>query len=89
MDEPVAKSLKLTLHAEAKMIERAIEFAWVVRAVRAPDWITDDPSSPGLQRRFAAVPEFGDRILRVVCFEADNELRIVTALFDRNAKRPT
>lgn len=71
------------------MTERGIAFSWVELAARDPLWHEPDPNDPALQRRFRSIPEFGDRILRVVCVETETTIRIVTATFDRNARRPT
>ena len=51
-----------------------------------PDWIEPDPQ-PGVARYFGIVPEFGGRVLRVVIAETADERRILTAHFDRNARR--
>ena len=83
----VEKPLVFTLHAEAKLAERAIARAWVERVTRAPDWVEREPHDDAADRRFGAVAEFSGRVLRVVCVETKTEIRIITATFDRNARR--
>ena len=81
------KKLFLTQHAQDAIDEREINPAWIERAVRAPDWTRPDPRRAGVERRFLAVPEYGNRVLRVACYETALEIRILTVFFDRNARR--
>ena len=81
------KPIVLTRHAQTKMDERRILKSWVESIVQRPQWIEADPLDPDLERRFGSVAEFGERILRVVCVETDSTIRIVTATFDRGARR--
>ncbi len=80
------KPVVLTVHAAQVAKERDIRMEWIEVAVRHPDWKEPDPS--GAERRFRAIPERDGRILRIVCTEADTEVRLITAFFDRNARRP-
>ncbi len=82
------KPVCFTLHAQAKLAERGIPPEWVEDVVRYPDWTDAEPHDRDAERRFGPVPAFGGRILRVVCVETDDHIRIVTATFDRGAKRP-
>lgn len=82
----MAKPITLTRHAELRLRERRIPFAWVERAARAPLWTEPEPKDPTLERRFAAIPEFGNRTLRVVCAETSTEIRVITVTFDRGAR---
>ena len=41
-----------------------------------------------VERRFCAIPEYGNRVLRVACYETALEIRILTVFFDRDARRP-
>lgn len=82
------KKIVLTEHAEDAIIERELEFGWIERTVRHPEWIVADPRRAGIERRFGIIPENGGRALRVACYETDTEIRIVTVFFDRNAKKP-
>lgn len=60
---------------------------WVERTVREPEWTRPDPRRVGVERRFRSIPEFGNRVLRVVCYETALEIRILTVFFDRTARR--
>ena len=82
------KSLFLTQHARDAIDEREIDPAWIERAVRMPDWTVPDALRPGVERRFRAIPEYGNRVLRVACYETVDEIRILTVFFDRDARRP-
>lgn len=82
------KKLFLTQHAQDAVDERKIDPAWIERAARAPDWMSPDPRRDGVERRFRAIPEYGSRVLRVVCYETALEIRILTVFFDRDARRP-
>jgi hypothetical protein len=68
--------------------ERAIDAAWIERTVLAPDWVSPDPSDPKVERRYRAIAEHGERVLRVACVETATEIRVLTVFFDRGAKRP-
>ena len=83
------KSLEFTAHAMTALGGRSLELEWVERAVFAADWNEPDLSWANVERRFKMIPENGSRILRVVCLETDTNIRIISAFFDRKAKRPT
>ena len=83
------KPLLFTRHAEDVIVERKIDRSWVERTVRQPDWSHPDPYRAGVERRFRRIPEYGGRMLRVACTEAEYEIRILTIFFDRNAQRPS
>ena len=55
--------------------------------VRKPAWVEDDPSDAAVQRRFGLVAEFGGRVLRVAVRESASEVLVVTAVFDRGARK--
>ncbi len=82
------KPLRFTVHAQTVVSERGLELSWIEDAVLQPDWTEIDPSEPPLQRRYRRVEERGGRILRVICLETDEEIRIITAFLDRKAQRP-
>ena len=50
--------------------------------------VAPDPQGNGIEQRFRAIPEYENRVLRVACLETAAEIRILTAFFDRKAKRP-
>lgn len=81
-----AKKIVLTRHAEQKLEERGLKREWVERTIRKPLWVEPEPHDKPAERRFASIDEFGGRTLRVVCVETGTEVRVITAMFDRNAR---
>ena len=81
------KALLLTAHAWIRLRGQDIDGEWIERTARNPDWTSADPRDPALERRYKVIPEFGHRILRVVCAETDSSIRVISVLFDRNARR--
>jgi uncharacterized DUF497 family protein len=55
--------------------------------VRTPDWVEPQANDPQVERRFRVIGEFGGRILRVACVETDAAIRVISVMFDRNARR--
>jgi hypothetical protein len=83
----MAKPLRMTVHGDTALRERGIKLRWVETAISQPDWTTLDPR-PDRMRAFKTIPERDGRILRVVYAETVTEIRLITAFFDRNAKKP-
>ena len=81
-----AKKIVLTRHAEQKLEERGLKREWVERTARNPYWIEPEPRDKSAERRFAPIHEFGGRVLRVVCVETGDAIRVITVLFDRDAR---
>ncbi len=81
------KPVRLTRHAEDNLLLRNLPLEWIVRAIEAPDRIAPDPRGPGYTRRYRILPEAGERIIRVVCFEDATEIRVLTAFLDRVERR--
>ena len=84
---PLPIVLRLTDHAERELRRRAIARAWVEATIATPDWTAPDPRDPGLTRSFKAIATFGSRVLRVVHRPAGDDMLVITAHFDRRAKR--
>jgi hypothetical protein len=82
------KPLVFTKHAEDAVSQRELKRDWIEDAVYAPQWAAADPVHRSVIRRYRAIAAHGDRILRVVCLETDAEIRILTAFFDRRARKP-
>ncbi|MCO5156513.1 MAG: DUF4258 domain-containing protein [Aquamicrobium sp.] len=80
------KPLVYTKHAGDAVRERELKREWIEATVHFPEWEEADPRQP-IQRRYRTITAHGDRILRVVCLETDAEIRILTAFFDRGARR--
>ena len=76
----------LTKHARDVMEERRIDFAWMERVLAAPALVQPSITDPDLESRFAKIPEFGDRVLRVVVNKQVVPERIVSVYFDRKMK---
>jgi hypothetical protein len=55
--------------------------------IAAPDRTEADPRNPSLTRSFKAVAAFGNRVLRVVHQPDGDDILVVTARFDRGARR--
>jgi hypothetical protein len=79
--------LVLTAHSRTSLQERGIEERWVVKTLDNPDWKEPDPR-PDCVRAFRTISEQNNRILRAVYVETPQEIRVITAFFDRDAKRP-
>ncbi|MFC3076324.1 DUF4258 domain-containing protein [Shinella pollutisoli] len=82
------KLLRYSLHAETVIRERGLDRAWVEATVRAPDWRTDDPGGPDIERLYRSINALEGRVLRVVVVEASDEIRIISAFVDRGARKP-
>lgn len=82
------KPLSWSEHAEDSLGERELERDWIEQTARDPDWTAPDRQHPDRKKRFKAIPAYDNRILRVVVVESPTEIRIVTAFFDRKARRP-
>ncbi len=79
--------LRFTVHARTALGERRIPEEWVRRVLDRPEWAEPDPSWAGNTLAFGRVPEFGNRLLRVVYRDAAGERRVITAFFDRTRAR--
>ena len=84
---PEGKRLTLTAHARVRLQERHLPLNWVEDTVRNPDWTEPDPRGANVERRFRAISERGGRILRVACVETETAIRVISVMFDRNARR--
>ncbi|TMJ54104.1 MAG: DUF4258 domain-containing protein [Alphaproteobacteria bacterium] len=77
----------LTVHARVRLQERRIDPKWMEDTVLDPDWTETDPRDPAVERRFRVFPRLGGRILRVACVETNLDIRVISVMFDRNARR--
>jgi uncharacterized DUF497 family protein len=84
---PMKKPIALTAHARVRLQDRHIDTKWIEEAILDPDWTEVDPRDPAVERRFRAIPQFSGRVLRVACVETDSSIRVISAMFDRNARR--
>ena len=75
----------LSKHAQDTMRERGIEFAWLAATMDAPEITELHPEDPTLLYAFRRIPEFGNRVLRVVYNRTKEPPHVVTVYFDRTA----
>jgi hypothetical protein len=76
----------LTQHAKDVLLRRDIPIAWVEHTLDRPSKIEADKVDVALEHRMAAIPEHGDRVLRVVVNKTTNPVKVVTFYFDRNMR---
>jgi len=74
-----------TAHARDMLVERAIPEVWVLGAIDSPD-STEKPGD-GNVHYLKAVPEHGQRTLRVVVNQRTSPWTVVTVFFDRRIRR--
>lgn len=76
----------LTKHAETIMEVREIQLAWVELTLESPENVVPDKVDPNLRHALRRIPEYSDRILRVVYNETNEPWRVVTVFFDRTMR---
>ena len=57
---------ELTEHARDALETRNIELRWLEHVIDSPEAMEPDPVDPDLEHRLARIPEWGDRVLRVI-----------------------
>ena len=78
----------LTEHARDMLEKRRIPVAWMERALRMPEAMEADRMDPDLEHRLVRVPEFGNRVLRVIVNRQKAPPVVVTVFFDRRRSEP-
>ena len=79
--------IRLSRHAIERMTQRGIDISLIERTILAPDSTRPDGIDEGLMHYLKALPEFGDRVLRVVVRSvAPSTVIVVTAFIDRAAR---
>ena len=78
--------LVYTRHGETALRERFIPKEWVERTIRAPALTIPDPEDPEVERIYLAIPENGNRVLRVAANTDAVPWRVVSAFLDRDMK---
>ena len=73
----------LSAHARVVMTERGIIPEWVERVLQNPERVGDDKRDPLLRHALGTIPEYGNRVLRVVYNGSVEPVRVVTVYFDR------
>ncbi|HRD28523.1 MAG TPA: DUF4258 domain-containing protein [Caulobacter sp.] len=81
------KPIRWMKHARDNLRDRGLSPAWAEAAIRAPDWTAPDPNDPAVERRFKVIAEMDGRVIRVPCVETADEIRALTVLLDRGARR--
>ena len=75
-----------TRHAADVIARRAIDSAWISLAITSPTRSEKDPIDPSLTHHLRRIPDFGNRVLRVI-FDANVvPPRVITVYFDRTVK---
>jgi len=82
----VAPKVYLSAHAAEAVQLRGLELAWIEATLSDPDWTAPDPR-PGRTRSYKAIAACGGRVLRVVHRPAADGVMVITAHFDRGARR--
>jgi len=78
---------ELTKHAQSRLDERNdISLEWVERTLLNPQRVESDERDPKLIHALASIPEYDNRVLRVVYNPTENPWKIVTVHFDRRMK---
>jgi len=80
-------ALILTAHARGRMTRDGITEAQIEAVIRQPEHSRPDPVDPKLTLAWRRVPELGGRAVRIVYYAAGTDFVIVTAFFDRRARR--
>jgi hypothetical protein len=74
----------LTDHARDALDRRQIPVAWLEQSLTMPEAAKADPVDPDLEHRLPRIPEFGNRVLRVIVTPP----HVVTVFFDRRRAIP-
>jgi hypothetical protein len=77
----------LSQHLAAELSEKKLTVAYIEAAVLAPDW-TRPGRWAGSSEAFKAIPEFGNRVVRVAHRPMGPDIFVITAYWDRGARRP-
>ena len=80
---------ELTVHARDAVRERDIPLHWIERTIESPEQVELDRRFPDVRHALRRIPEYGNRVLRVVYVSTENPYRIVTIFFDRRVKELT
>lgn len=78
--------LEYSWHALHMMALRDIPQEWVERTVARATLRTADAGDSELERFFGPIPEFGERVLRVVVNTKVTPWHVVSVFFDRSMR---
>lgn len=76
----------LSTHAVDTIRERRIRSEWIDIAMAHPTLVEPDAEDSTLMHALRTIPEYGDRVLRVIYNRTKQPPHIVTAFFDRSMK---
>jgi hypothetical protein len=76
----------LTDHALDALAKRKILLEWLERTLGDPQRVELDATDPALEHRLAVIPEYGNRVLRVIVNRSVDPMRVVTLFFDRKMR---
>jgi hypothetical protein len=79
--------IRLSKHTADEMDWRSILLSYIEETLAVPDRVTDDPTDPTLIRSYKSIAAFGGRVLRVVHRPNGADIFVVTAHWDRGARR--
>jgi len=77
---------ELTRHASRMIDRRNIRENWIDRTLEDPDLVEPDEDDPSLEHRLRVIPEYEDRVLRVIINTEVEPPKLVTVFFDRTMK---
>jgi len=80
--------IRLSKHIADEMGNRGIRLDYIEAALAAPDRVMTDPTDPALRRSFNVIPQFANRVLRVVHRPDGDDIFVVPAHWDRGAILP-
>jgi len=83
------KGIVYTIHTRERLRERRIPTSWVEAILDHPLIDEPDPADDGRRRCWGRVPEFGDRMLRIVYVVDTDVIRVIMVTPDRNRGRRT
>jgi len=79
--------IRLTTHAWERVATGEVALEWIERTVLSPEFERTDVRRPTTTLSFRAIPEFGNRTLRVAHRPEKDDVLVITAFFDRGARR--
>lgn len=77
---------RLTQHARCVIAERGINLTWIEGVLEHPLRTERDRTDHELRHALGRIPDYGDRVLRVIYNDATTPWLIVTAYFDRSMR---
>lgn len=83
------KGIVYTIHTRERLRERRIPTNWIEAILDHPLIDEPDPADDGRRLCWGRVPEFGDRMLRIVYVVDTEVIRVITVTPDRNRGRRT